>query len=326
MSWDMASFPALDAPPLRLEPVSVEHAEEMHAVLADPSIYEFLNEDAPPTLQWLREAYARRAKGQSPDGDELWFNWMIRRDDGRLIGYVQATTGWQDTCWIAYVLTTEGRGQGHATRAVAAMIDYLGRSHDVSHFSAAVDRENARSIALLERLDFELAKTGLKEELGLDAGDVLYLRSWTAEPEPRPRPFHISCEQPAPVIYERGNGHIQIMQPMPIPPLIQSPGCLLVERPLAEFLQALDVERVSYRPAVLFDPVSKREIDTHVRLQVGHGFGSRDMDDLPLDGLRMMLLDGRDCFVSPELKAVLQASRFRYLRFSKGMQAYGASA
>jgi RimJ/RimL family protein N-acetyltransferase len=322
----MSAFPSLNAPPLRLEPVSVEHAEEMHAVLADPSIYEFLDGDAPPTLESLREAYARRAKGESPDGDEQWFNWMIRHDDGRLIGYVQATVESPDVCWIAYVLTAEGRGQGHATRAVAAMVDYLGSVHDVWRFFASVEEGNARSIALLERLDFELAHPGLEQHQGLGAEDVLYLRSWTGESDPRPRPFQVWCEQPAPVIYGRNDGRIQLMQPIPVPPFIQSPGCFLVERALAEFLKAFDVERVSYWPAVLFDPVSEREIDSHVRLHVGHGFDFGKMDDLPLDGLRMMLMDGRDCFVSPELKTLLQASPFRYLKFSKGMQGYGGSA
>ncbi|WP_431265287.1 GNAT family N-acetyltransferase [Roseateles chitinivorans] len=172
----MPAFPPLDAPPLRLEPVSVEHADEMHAVLADPSIYEFIDEEGPPTLEWLREAYARRAKGRSPDGSEQWFNWMIRRADGRLIGYAQATIESPETCWIAYVLAPEGRGQGHATRAVAAMIDYLRSAHDVRRWLASVDAGNTRSIALLARLGFTGADADLSRSFGIDASDRLFVR------------------------------------------------------------------------------------------------------------------------------------------------------
>ncbi|WP_431048526.1 GNAT family N-acetyltransferase [Roseateles sp. L2-2] len=172
----MPAFPPLEAPPLRLEPVAVEHAEEMHAVLADPSIYEFLDEDEPPTLEWLRSAYERRAKGESPEGDELWFNWMIRRDDGRLIGYVQATVESPEVCWIAYVLTAEGRGQGHATRAVTAMVDYLHRAHDVPRLLASVDAANARSIALLVRLGFAEADADLCRAFEIDGSDRLFVR------------------------------------------------------------------------------------------------------------------------------------------------------
>ncbi|MBO9688619.1 MAG: GNAT family N-acetyltransferase [Mitsuaria chitosanitabida] len=170
----MSPFPPLTAPSLVLEPVCVAHAEEMHAVLADPSIYAFLS-DEPPTLDGLRAAYERRSVGHSPDGAEQWFNWMLRRDDGRLIGYVQATIESRDRCWIGYVMSREGRGHGHATRAVAAMIAYLQREHDAWRLLASVDARNARSIALLDRLGFDLAPPHAKELAELGAGDRLYL-------------------------------------------------------------------------------------------------------------------------------------------------------
>lgn len=172
----MSRFPSLLAPSLRLEPVSVDHAEEMHAVLADRSIYEFLAPETPPTLDWLNAAFERRSKGASPDGSELWFNWMIRRDDGRLIGYVQATIEARDRCWIAYVMNAEARGHGHATRAATAMLDYLLAAHGVTRFLASTETRNARSIALLSRLGFEPAPIELAETIDIETTDRLYQR------------------------------------------------------------------------------------------------------------------------------------------------------
>lgn len=321
----MPPFPPLDAPPLRLEPVSVAHAEEMHWVLSDASIYEFLDEEGPPTLDWLREAYARREVGRSPDGSEQWFNWMIRGPEGRLIGYVQATIESPEVCWIAYVVTAKGRGQGHATRAVAAMIDYLVRSHGVVRLHASVERAHTRSIALLVRAGFELAPPGTEQGKGLSANEALYLRTATSAADSRPRPAHVWCDQPAPILYPRTDGRIHLMEPIPVPRWMDIPGGPLVERALAEWLQALDLEQVSYSPAWLFDPVSKQDIHSHVRVHVGRSFDIGRLADESMDGLWMMLMDGRDCFVSPALKALLQGSPFRYLRFSEGLEGHAAA-
>ena len=172
----MNRFPLLLAPSLRLEPVSVGHAEEMHAVLADPSIYEFLAPEGAPTLDWLKAAFERRSTGASPDGSELWFNWMVRRVDGRLIGYVQATIEARDRCWIAYVMNAEARGHGHATRAATAMLDYLLATHGVTRFLASTETRNARSIALLSRLGFEPAPIELAGTVDIETTDRLYQR------------------------------------------------------------------------------------------------------------------------------------------------------
>ena len=58
------------APPLRtarlsLEPLCVEHADEMVAVLADERMYAFTGGSA-PSLEQLRESYRRRVKWAPP--------------------------------------------------------------------------------------------------------------------------------------------------------------------------------------------------------------------------------------------------------------------
>ena len=75
---------------LRLEPLTVDHAAAMVAVLADPSIYEFTG-GSPPTLSELTARYARQAVGHSPDGSEQWLNWVVAARLTTPVGYVQAT-------------------------------------------------------------------------------------------------------------------------------------------------------------------------------------------------------------------------------------------
>src|ERR1700761_9097722 len=84
--------PVPSAPGLRLEILGPHHAEEMFEGLSDPGGYVFLPSDPPPDIESLRARYARLAIGRSADGSEIWLNWIIRRqDDGRPLGYVQAT-------------------------------------------------------------------------------------------------------------------------------------------------------------------------------------------------------------------------------------------
>ena len=76
---------------LDLEPLRVEHAHEMAAVLDDPVLHEFTGGE-PASTDELTARYERQVTGGSADGAEQWFNWVLRRrDDGRPAGYVQAT-------------------------------------------------------------------------------------------------------------------------------------------------------------------------------------------------------------------------------------------
>ena len=73
-----------------MEPLVAAHAHEMFGVLSDPAIYESANAP-PPSEEWLRSRYRRLEQRRSPDGNELWLNWVARVPCGELVGYVQAT-------------------------------------------------------------------------------------------------------------------------------------------------------------------------------------------------------------------------------------------
>jgi hypothetical protein len=90
---------------LTLEPQTAAHAEQMFAVLCDPAICEFENQP-PPSLQWLRERYARLESRHSADGTQQWLIWVIRLPDGKLAGYVQATVHPDGRAASAYELAS----------------------------------------------------------------------------------------------------------------------------------------------------------------------------------------------------------------------------
>lgn len=145
--------PTLNAPGLVLEPLTAAHAGELFPHLQDPALYTYIPHDPPPSLEALRARYARLENRRSPDGKELWLNWVARRD-GAAIGNVQATCRSDDVAYVAYNVFVPFQRQGLAAKAVTAMLDHLHASAGMTTAKALVDTRNTASLRLLERLGF----------------------------------------------------------------------------------------------------------------------------------------------------------------------------
>ena len=111
-----------------LEPLRIEHADEMGPLLDDPELHSFIG-GRPPTPEELRDRYERQVLGRSPDGSQRWLNWVVRRrDNGQAVGTVQATVSDQDgkmTAEIAWVIVTSQQGHGYAREAAQVMTGWL---------------------------------------------------------------------------------------------------------------------------------------------------------------------------------------------------------
>jgi RimJ/RimL family protein N-acetyltransferase len=138
---------ALEAVPtgrLELLPLRLEHAAELAAALSDPALHTFIG-GAPATPDELRSRCLRLIAG-SPDPAVHWWNWVLRlREDGCLVGTVQATVsasshdsashdsashGSADdgaVAEVAWVVGTPWQGRGIATEAAGGLIAWLGR-------------------------------------------------------------------------------------------------------------------------------------------------------------------------------------------------------
>jgi len=160
---------------LTLQPQIAAHADAMFVVLSDPMIYQYENEP-PPSVEWLRDRFAKLETRRSPDGQQQWLNWVIQLPTSELIGYVQATVLPTGRAAIAYVLSSAYWGRGLAYRAVNAMISELFASYEVRSLSAVLKIENQRSLRLIERLRFEPAPAELHAKFDVEAGELLMQR------------------------------------------------------------------------------------------------------------------------------------------------------
>lgn len=139
---------------LLLEPLRVDHAEELAPLLDDPALHEYTG-GGPAAPEQLRERYRRQAVGRSPDGGEGWLNWVVRhRDTGDAVGTVQATVrldGDRPVAELAWVVVAPQQGRGYAGEAAAGMVGWLAEQ-GIAALVAHVHPDHRASARVAERL------------------------------------------------------------------------------------------------------------------------------------------------------------------------------
>ena len=137
---------------LRIEPIRSAHAERVFSSLQDPAIYTYLPDD-PPTAGVLQKRYDYWEKGRSPDGKELWLNWVgFLRDSMTPVGTFQATLPKGKAGAFAYVVFPLFWRQGYAREMAACVITHLFEAHRIPSLYAEIDTRNTGSIRLVESL------------------------------------------------------------------------------------------------------------------------------------------------------------------------------
>ncbi|NUP81894.1 MAG: GNAT family N-acetyltransferase [Nonomuraea sp.] len=135
----------MDTARLQILPLRVEHAEEMAAVLDDQRLHEFIG-GTPATPAELRARYRRQVAG--PPG---WRNWVLRlREDGHLVGYVQATVD-EKTAELAWVIGTPWQGRGLAAEAAEALVGWC-EEQGMETVVAHIHPDHAASAAVAARV------------------------------------------------------------------------------------------------------------------------------------------------------------------------------
>jgi [ribosomal protein S5]-alanine N-acetyltransferase len=141
---------------LLLEPVRAGHAAAMFAGLSDARGYAFIPDAPPKSIAALAADYAGLESGTSPDGQELWLNWVVKRlEQSDFVGYVQATIlGDGATVLIAYHVFPDLWGHGLAREAVAGMLAHCRAQYGLREVLAYIDTRHERSIRLVDALGF----------------------------------------------------------------------------------------------------------------------------------------------------------------------------
>ncbi len=164
LSWPVAA--ELRTSRLVLEPLHVDHATAMVAVLSDPSLYDVVG-GRPPTRDEFVATYSRQVVGHASDGSEGWLNWVVvEASTQQAVGYVQATmtrtAGNELRADVAWVVGAAWQGRGLAFEAARGMLEFLG---DIEVVSAFIQPGHRASERVAERL-------GMRPTAGLVDGET----------------------------------------------------------------------------------------------------------------------------------------------------------
>lgn len=139
---------------LELEPLRVDHAEEMVWALDDVQLHNFIG-GQPASVEELRGRYAKQVVGHSPDGTQRWLNWVARRYlDGTAVGYVQATVSQEQghaVADVAWVIGAAYQRRGYAREAAQRMVEWL-REIGVDTIVANIHPDHHASNAVARRV------------------------------------------------------------------------------------------------------------------------------------------------------------------------------
>ena len=145
---------ALETPRLVLEPITLAHAAELQELFSDPELHRFTPTEV-LVLDQQRILCERWATRRSPDGNELWLNWVARHSSTRaVIGHIQVGILDHGVATVAYLVARRVQREGLAAEALRRVIAFLPDLH-VTELKAWIDTRNLASIALVQRLGFE---------------------------------------------------------------------------------------------------------------------------------------------------------------------------
>lgn len=137
---------------MALEPIGVGHGQEFFELLSDPELHRFLPSD-PLTLEQQTARCAFWEKRKSPDGKELWLNWVGRdRSSKSLVAHFQVGVKEDGIASIGYVVARGSQKKGFAFEGLQAVFNYLRDHLKVSEVKAWSDTRNVASHHLAKKL------------------------------------------------------------------------------------------------------------------------------------------------------------------------------
>jgi RimJ/RimL family protein N-acetyltransferase len=141
---------------LRLRPMDMDDLDELVALHADPEVTRFIR-------PLDRAAAEERLRGDESEWRQRNHGLlaMLERGDGAFLGRCGLKYWPQfDETELGWALRREAWGQGYATEAARACLEWGFAELDVPYLTAMINPENVRSIKVAERLGLAPMREG----------------------------------------------------------------------------------------------------------------------------------------------------------------------
>jgi RimJ/RimL family protein N-acetyltransferase len=146
---------ALATSRLDLEPLSESHAEALVEPFLDARVWTFLPQLRPADREAVRARFRRWLAPPPPEMPEAlaFQNWVgVQRATRHIVGTFQATIVRDGSATIGYIVFPKHQRRGYAVEAMASVCDHLRNEHAIRRIVADMDRRNAASVAVAQRL------------------------------------------------------------------------------------------------------------------------------------------------------------------------------
>ena len=142
----------LETDQLLLSPISARDAEPLFELLKEPALHSFTGGAPPSALQVLERRISLWEHRQSPEGDEVWLNWTLRRKADRVVvGYLQVTIR-ASQAELAWVIGIPFQGRGYAKEASRRVVGWLRERLEIGELRANIHPKHAASQAVAKHI------------------------------------------------------------------------------------------------------------------------------------------------------------------------------
>jgi RimJ/RimL family protein N-acetyltransferase len=144
-------------------------------------IYQWISSIPPRSVDQLKDWWKQRESRLSPDGNEAWLNWAVRRiSDGAFVGKLDAEVNHEKVATnIGYIFFPNYWGQGYASESVLEIKNHFSLN-GISKIMATVTLGNEASCRVLEKSEFTRTRIIPENDTirGVKYDDVEYI--WQA--------------------------------------------------------------------------------------------------------------------------------------------------